>query len=160
MLTVLVLLIYSYTLLQKMRAETCAAEVLQPRHSAYSKDFDVKIIPVLGQLENRNVLTTWTSLQMHVSVNVWSVCSSAAAVGPAQRCTASAQQNLGPACLECTQTQLLNWVSGPQRRADVNFSVQLLRKHLYSHSTANRSCSKSKNLFCRSTSQALPFDLW
>lgn len=54
-----------------MRAETyAAAELLQLRHSAYSKDFDVKIIPVLGQLEDRNVLTTWTSLQMHMSVNV------------------------------------------------------------------------------------------
>lgn len=46
-----------------MRAKTCAAaEVLQLRRSAYSKDFQVKIIPILGQLEDRNVLVTWTSL--------------------------------------------------------------------------------------------------
>lgn len=45
-----------------------AAEALQLDHSTYSKDFDVKIISVLGQLEERNVLMIWLSLQMHVNV--------------------------------------------------------------------------------------------
>lgn len=138
-----------------MRAETyAAAELLQLRHSAYSKDFDVKIIPVLGQLEDRNVLTTWTSLQMHVGVNMQRLCSSAAAAAPAQRCTAPAQQNSGPACLESTQAEFPNWGSGPQRCADMNLSVQLLRKHIYSHSTANRSCKKSK------TPSVAPVPFW
>lgn len=36
-----------------------AAEALQLEHCAYCKDFDVNIIPVLGQLEEKNVLMIW-----------------------------------------------------------------------------------------------------
>lgn len=36
-----------------------AAEALQLEHSAYCKDFDVNIIPVLSQLEEKNHLMIW-----------------------------------------------------------------------------------------------------
>lgn len=45
-----------------------AAEALQLEDSAYCKDFDVNVIPVLGQLEEKNILMIWLSLQMNVNV--------------------------------------------------------------------------------------------